>query len=206
MSWEILKRNGGTSLVVQWIRLWASTTEGMGSIPGQRTKIPHATQPKKKKRKVFNKSNLNFESCPTIRCSWCVFSTEDPEKSGFIIHNLVSAYLSVFLSDFSSHTRGRMLEIFIFILPFFKLLISLDSSCQHISHGKVLLTFQDQIHIISPISLQKPPQENFCSLTTLSQTSNIYFPVNCLITVIGNPNLIREAERKCIDLKNLKKG
>ena len=121
MSWEILKWNGGTSLVVQWIRLWASTAEGMGSIPGQRTKIPHATQPKKKKRKIFNKINLNFESCPMIRCSWCIFSAEDPEKSGFIIvHNLVSAYLSVFLSDFSSHTRGRILEIFIFLLPFFQ--------------------------------------------------------------------------------------
>lgn len=102
--------------------------------------------------------------------------------------------------------EGECWKFLFFFFLFFKLLISLDSSCQHISHGKVLLTFQDQIHIISPISLQKPPQENFCSLTTLSQISNIYFPVNCLITVIGNPNLIREAERKCIDLKNLKKG
>ena len=43
-----------------------------------------------------------------------------PRKSGFIIvHNLESVYLSVFLSDFSSHTRVRMLEIFIFILLFF---------------------------------------------------------------------------------------
>ena len=32
----------GNSLVVQWLRFCASTTEGTGSIPGQRTKIPHA--------------------------------------------------------------------------------------------------------------------------------------------------------------------
>ena len=31
-----------TSLVVQWLRLQASTAGGMGSIPGQGTKIPHA--------------------------------------------------------------------------------------------------------------------------------------------------------------------
>ena len=33
----------GTSLVVQWLRLHASTAGGMGSIPGWRTKIPHVT-------------------------------------------------------------------------------------------------------------------------------------------------------------------
>ena len=31
------------SLVVQWLGLHASTTGGSGLIPGQRTKIPHAT-------------------------------------------------------------------------------------------------------------------------------------------------------------------
>ena len=34
----------GTSLAVRWFRLCASTAEGMGSIPGRGTKIPHATQ------------------------------------------------------------------------------------------------------------------------------------------------------------------
>ena len=34
----------GTSLVVQWLRLGASTAGGMGSIPGQGTKIPHASR------------------------------------------------------------------------------------------------------------------------------------------------------------------
>ena len=38
----------GTALAVQWLRLCASTAGDMGLIPGQRTKISHAVQPKKK--------------------------------------------------------------------------------------------------------------------------------------------------------------
>ena len=34
----------GTSLAVQWLRFCASTAGGTGSIPGQGTEIPHATQ------------------------------------------------------------------------------------------------------------------------------------------------------------------
>ena len=33
---------GGTSVVVQWLRLYASTAEGLGLIPGQGIKIPNA--------------------------------------------------------------------------------------------------------------------------------------------------------------------
>ena len=33
----------GNSLVVQWLQLHASTAGGRGSVPGQGTKIPHAT-------------------------------------------------------------------------------------------------------------------------------------------------------------------
>ena len=39
----------GTSLVVQWLRLRASTTGGMGLIFGQGTKILHSQKGKKKK-------------------------------------------------------------------------------------------------------------------------------------------------------------
>ena len=40
---NLIKCNiGGTSLVVQWLRLYASTTGDMGSIPGGGTKIPQA--------------------------------------------------------------------------------------------------------------------------------------------------------------------
>ena len=35
--------DAGTSLVVQWLRLRASTAGGTGLIPGWGTKIPHAT-------------------------------------------------------------------------------------------------------------------------------------------------------------------
>ena len=41
-----------TSLVVQWLRLHASTAGGTGSIPGQGTKIPHATQSSQKKKRL----------------------------------------------------------------------------------------------------------------------------------------------------------
>ena len=42
---SILKSRDGTSLVVQWLRLWAPNGRGMGSNPGWRTKIPHAACP-----------------------------------------------------------------------------------------------------------------------------------------------------------------
>ena len=41
----------GTSLAVQWLGLCASVAGGMGSIPGQGTKIPHATRYGQKKKK-----------------------------------------------------------------------------------------------------------------------------------------------------------
>ena len=34
----------GTPLAVEWLRLYASTVGGAGSIPGQGTKISHATR------------------------------------------------------------------------------------------------------------------------------------------------------------------
>ena len=43
---HIMDFNFGTSLVVQWLRLWAFTTKGKGSIPGWETKIPHSAWPK----------------------------------------------------------------------------------------------------------------------------------------------------------------
>ena len=43
------KKNAGISLAVQWLRLCTSIAGGMGSVPGQGTKIPHASRcgPKK---------------------------------------------------------------------------------------------------------------------------------------------------------------
>ena len=44
-------RDGGTSLVVQWLRLPASNAGGEGSIPGGGTKIPRAAWCSQKKKK-----------------------------------------------------------------------------------------------------------------------------------------------------------
>ena len=57
----------GTSLAVQWLRLCASTAGGMGSIPGQGSKILHTKwhgQKKKRKRKKKEKKDFfgNLES------------------------------------------------------------------------------------------------------------------------------------------------
>ena len=40
-----------TSLAMQWLRLCISTAGGKGSVPGQGTKIPHATSAAKKVNK-----------------------------------------------------------------------------------------------------------------------------------------------------------
>ena len=40
--------------MVQWLRLHAPNAGGTSSIPGQGTKIPHATQLSQKKKKILN--------------------------------------------------------------------------------------------------------------------------------------------------------
>ena len=62
-----MRKNPGTSLVVQWLRLCASTAGGTGSIPGQGTKNPecHLAASQKKifffqKWKKEKEPNLNF--------------------------------------------------------------------------------------------------------------------------------------------------
>ena len=42
----------GNFLAVQWLGLHALTAEGLGSIPGRGTKIPHAAQCGQKKIKI----------------------------------------------------------------------------------------------------------------------------------------------------------
>ena len=55
----------GTSLAVQWLRLCAPNAGGMGSIPGQGTKIPHvAWHSLKNKKKILNfKKESNPHCC-----------------------------------------------------------------------------------------------------------------------------------------------
>ena len=58
-SWsniKALRDFRGTSLVVQWLRLHAPNTGGLGSIPGQGTKIPHAST--KPQHSQINKKNF----------------------------------------------------------------------------------------------------------------------------------------------------
>ena len=53
---ESVKTNEqGISPVVQWLRLHASNAGGMGSIPGQGTKIPHIVWLGEKSKKKINK-------------------------------------------------------------------------------------------------------------------------------------------------------
>ena len=47
---ELERRSLGNSLAVQWLGLRAFTAEGLGSIPGQGTKIPHTMWHSQKKR------------------------------------------------------------------------------------------------------------------------------------------------------------
>ena len=56
----------GTSLVVQWLGLWASTTAGTGFIPGQGTGIPHAASWSQKISKQANKTPPQFTTTRTF--------------------------------------------------------------------------------------------------------------------------------------------
>ena len=51
----VRKKEGRTSLVVQWLRLCPSNAEGMGSIPGRGTKIPNGTWCSQKLNKLKKK-------------------------------------------------------------------------------------------------------------------------------------------------------
>ena len=51
----------GTSLAVQWLKLHASNVGGVGSIPGQKTKIPHARIKKKSNMQSWLKNLKSSE-------------------------------------------------------------------------------------------------------------------------------------------------
>ena len=66
-AWKFWKRSEGTCLMVQWLRLPASNAGDVGSIPGQGTKIPHASGTKNqniKQKQYCNKFNKAFKSDP----------------------------------------------------------------------------------------------------------------------------------------------
>ena len=53
-------------MVVQWLRLQASTAEGMGSVPGQGTRIQHASQTKTNKQTNKPKQHQNNNEIPLL--------------------------------------------------------------------------------------------------------------------------------------------
>ena len=62
----------GTSLAVQWLRLHASTAGGMGSIPGERTRILHACHTAKKKGPHQGPYEKNF-----LKVGYCKYFSMD---------------------------------------------------------------------------------------------------------------------------------
>ena len=54
--YTVFRKSLAISLVDQWLRLCASTSGGSGSIPGWKTKILHATQPKEGKKRKEKKN------------------------------------------------------------------------------------------------------------------------------------------------------
>ena len=54
-------KEGGDSLVVQWLGLHALNAEGLGSIPGQGTKIPQALQRSQKNKNLKKKKKESKE-------------------------------------------------------------------------------------------------------------------------------------------------
>lgn len=55
------KAKQGTSLMLHWLRFWASNAGGTSSIPGWRTEVPSAVlwSQKKKKKNPMNKKEIN---------------------------------------------------------------------------------------------------------------------------------------------------
>ena len=77
----------GTRLEIQWLRLFASTIEGMGSTPGWETKIPYDTRWGQKKNTKNVKTKLRdgkgYKEIPLfVR-----------EKMSLISHILILRYL-----------------------------------------------------------------------------------------------------------------
>ena len=62
-GFTVARNKQGTSLTAPWLRLHTSNAGGMGSIPGQRTKIPNATVwcDQKEKRKKKNRKEKKKE-------------------------------------------------------------------------------------------------------------------------------------------------
>ena len=58
-KWTFYKQQAETSLAIRWLRLWITKAGNMGSVPGWRTKIPHATGHCQKIKKEEWNNNKN---------------------------------------------------------------------------------------------------------------------------------------------------
>ena len=73
-------------LMVQWLALCALTAEGVGSIPGQRSKIPLAMWPK-------NKFKKNLRNLPAMQETQVQsLGGEDPLEKGMVTHSGILAW------------------------------------------------------------------------------------------------------------------
>ena len=95
----------GTSLVVQWLRLRASTAGGTGLIPGWGTKIPHAVWPKKKKSLYLVLQNV-------APVSPFFFSWSDSGRCYFFFHHTIFVQGHTFIISIFSY----FLFVFVFLL------------------------------------------------------------------------------------------
>ena len=59
-SWGFPAEEPGSSLVAQWLGLWAFTAEGLGSIPGWGIKILQVTQCNQKKERRLRSTEHIF--------------------------------------------------------------------------------------------------------------------------------------------------
>ena len=62
MPWGLQSEYLETSLAVQWLRFGAFIARGLGSVPGQGTKIPQASLCSQKKKKILVTRSKNGSS------------------------------------------------------------------------------------------------------------------------------------------------
>ena len=117
------KHSGGTSLVVQWLRLHAPRAGDLGLISGQGTKIPHATQ--------HESESEVAQSCPTL-CFPVGCSLPGSSIQG-IFQARVLEWVAISFSRGSSRPRDPGTQGLNPGLPHHRQML------YHLSHSKVLM-------------------------------------------------------------------
>ena len=86
-SFRFKKSHKVTSLVFQWLNLPASTAGGVGSVPGQRTKIPHAAQHAQNSSKIV------------IKCAFYIMHDTPSRLQPVRPYQLSSVYIKIMKKD-----------------------------------------------------------------------------------------------------------